>query len=262
LNAYDLQAGSYVKALEQPGHREAVGRYVDAIVAVLAPLRPRSLLEPGVGEATVLREVLSRLDLPPGAPVLGYDISWSRVRVGQGHLASGGGSATLFVGELEAVPLPDHAADVVYTSHAVEPNHGREAEILAELYRVAGRHLVLFEPSYELGSAEAQARMASHGYCRGLRETAERMGWKVAAHHLLSDPINPLNPTAALVLEKRPGEGGAGPPVFACPCCRGPLLQAQGAHFCVAEGLAFPTLRGIPCLARHNAILASRFLDV
>lgn len=260
LIAYDLQAGSYVAALDDPSYRKKLAQYADAVAAVLTSLGPRSVLEPGVGEATTLREVLCRLS-PPEIPALGCDLSWSRVHVGRRHLEAGRTRASLFVGEMEALPLPDDAADVVYTSHAVEPNHGREEQILAELYRVAGRYLVLFEPGYEFASGEARARMESHGYCRGLPQAARRAGWKVVEHRPLGATFNPLNPTGVLVIEKRTGQGKMTPPAFACPSCRGPLTLVEGVYFCAGEGLAFPTLRGVPCLARHNAVLASRFLD-
>jgi uncharacterized protein YbaR (Trm112 family) len=261
LIAYDLQAGSYLQALDNPEHRGAVERYTDTIASVLLPLNAQSLLEPGTGEATTLQQVVTRLSLPPGAPIMGYDLSWSRVQVGRRHLETHGIKADLFVGELEAIPLLDGAADVVFTSHAVEPNRGREAEILSELYRVAGRYLVLFEPCYELASPDARARMDHHGYCRGLRETAERLGWNVIAHQLIDTPINPLNPTAVLVIRKQAEEARAIMPEFFCPSCRHPLALAKGAYFCAAEGLAYPILDKIPCLARYNAILATRFLD-
>jgi hypothetical protein len=261
LIAYDLQAGSYVRALDNLEYRKLHGQYADAITAVLAPLQPRSILEPGVGEATTLRAVLSRMGLPKNTPIFGFDLSWSRVHIGRRHCEAGKVSANLFVGELEAIPLPDRAADVVYTSHAIEPNFGRESEILSELYRVTGRYLVLLEPSYELASAEARARMESHGYCRGLRETAERVGWKILTHELLTTSLNPVNPTGVIVIEKQMATTDASSQEFACPSCRRRLLPAEGALFCDTEGLAYPTLRNIPCLARHNAILASRFLD-
>jgi hypothetical protein len=259
--AYDFQAGSYIEILREPGARAAFEPVVEAMAAVLSALRPRSLMEPGVGECTTLREVLGRLNLPSDVPVLGYDISWSRVHVGNRYLASAGVSARLFVGELEAAPLPDGAIDVVYTSHAVEPNHGREAEILGELYRVANRYLVLFEPGYEFAPAEARARMEAHGYCRGLGEITRGLGWRVVEHRPLGAAANPLNPTAVLVIEKSASASAVSVPDFACPSCRGRLEHAAGAYFCAAEGLAFPTLRDLPCLARHNAILAGRFLD-
>ena len=201
------------------------------------------------------------MNLTLGTPILGYDISWSRVDVGRRYLKAHGIPAKLFVGELEAIPLSDNAVDVVFTSHAVEPNHGREAEILTELYRVAGRFLVLFEPCYELASPDARARMEHYGYCRGLRETAERMGWNVIAHRLIESPINPLNPTAVLVIEKAAEECGAIMPEYHCPSCRHPLVLAKEFYYCAAEGLAYPILDQIPCLSRPTAILATRLLD-
>ncbi len=63
LIAYDLQAGSYVQALDNPDHLRAFERYTDAIATVLLPLDARSLLEPGTGEATTLQKVASRLNL-------------------------------------------------------------------------------------------------------------------------------------------------------------------------------------------------------
>ncbi len=261
LISYDLQAGSYIEALHDPAHRQAVARYADAVAQTLAPLRPRSLLEPGTGEATMLSEILRRLSLPEGSPVRAFDISWSRVHLGRGYLGAKGQSADLFAGELEAIALPDDAADVVFTSHAVEPNHGREAEILAELYRVTGRFLVLFEPSYEFASPEARARMEEHRYCRGLPDIAEKLGGKVRKHKLLGTALNPLNPTGVLVVEKQPLRGVQADAGFACPSCRAALLPSEGAFFCKAEGLAYPVLRGIPCLCRHNAVLASRYLE-
>ena len=260
LIAYDLQAGSYVRALDKPEFLAAHTRYAEVIAGTLAPLNPRSLLEPGVGEATTFRTVLSRLSLPAETPVYGFDLSWSRVRVGRRHCDAGKVAGSLFVGELESIPLPDGAADVVYTSHAVEPNHGREREILAELYRVTGRYLVLFEPCYELASPEARARMESHGYCRGLRQIAEELGGKVLRHELVPETLNPLNPTGLLLVEKQ-APAATPSPGFACPSCHAALTPGEGALFCAAEGLAYPTLRGIPCLARHNSILASQFLD-
>jgi hypothetical protein len=261
LIAYDLQAGSYVRALFDPQLRAVAERYAESMARILSPLNARSVLEPGTGEATTLQMVLSRLGLPPATPILGFDISWSRCHVGRRYLDAHGIQANLFVGELEAIPLPDGAADVVFTSHAVEPNYGREEEILRELYRVAGRFLVLFEPCYELAAPAARIRMEQHGYCRGLRATAERMGCKVMEYRLIETPINPLNPTAVMVIEKGTEAPRALMPAFHCPSCRQRLTGTGGAYYCAAEGLAYPILNDLPCLARHNAILATHFLD-
>jgi uncharacterized protein YbaR (Trm112 family) len=103
--------------------------------------------------------------------------------------------------------------------------------------------------------------MEHHGYCRGLRETAERMGCAVIEHRMIDHPFNPLNPTAVMVIKKGTEESSGLLPAFHCPSCRQPLTSVRGVYYCAAEGLAYPVLDDIPCLARHNAILASHFLD-
>jgi glycine/D-amino acid oxidase-like deaminating enzyme len=79
-------------------------------------------------------------------------------------------------------------------------NGGREAEILLELFRVAQRKLVLFEPCYEIASAEARGRMEHHGYVRGLADAAERLGARVETITPLPIVDNPLNPTVCFVV--------------------------------------------------------------
>ena len=84
------------------------------------------------------------------------------------HLTENGHeNVKLFTGDLDRIPLASDSVDVVLTIHAVEPNQGREEAILSELLRVARKHLVMIEPSYELASAEARERMDRLGYVRG-----------------------------------------------------------------------------------------------
>jgi SAM-dependent methyltransferase len=258
LASYDLQAGSYIEALDDAKFRSLHQLYAQAIGNVIQPLEPRSLLEAGVGEATTLVEATKRLS---GIEKLyGFDLVWSRVYCGARHLRERGHTASLFVGELEAIPFPDNSFDVVFTSHAVEPNHGREEVILGELYRVARKYLALFEPSYELAGPEARARMEVHGYCRDLPSLARQRGWKTIDWRLLEVSLNPMNPTGVLLIEKSPGPSGeTGSTVnFCCPVCREPLLQSEH-WFCRTCGLVYPEIKGIPCLSRMSAIVASKF---
>ena len=138
-----------------------------------------------VGEDTTLAEVVKLLDKDL-ISVYGFDVSWSRVAEGQQWLAEHGQEANLFVGDLFEIPLADSSIDVVYSSHSLEPNGGREETAIAECLRVAREAVVLVEPSYELATQEARALMEHHGYVRGLRETAERLGAKVLKHRLLA----------------------------------------------------------------------------
>ncbi len=260
--SYDLQTGSYIAAMGQKEVHDLKVRYAAEIAEIIRSLcTPQSLLEVGVGEATTLAEVLGSLQIE-GLCVYGFDLSWSRAAYAKGYLEERGFfEVALCTGSLFQIPLPNSSVDVVYTSHSIEPNGGREEPILRELYRVTGEYLVLVEPGYELAEEEARQRMRSHGYCRGLKETAERLEYEVVDQHLLSCSANPSNPSAVTVIRKE-GVSGSKTPEWVCPEFKTPLERIGGMLFS-AEALAvYPVLAGIPCLRIENAIVASKYREI
>ena len=175
LVAYDLQAGSYVSAAR--AHRDRNWLWCKQLAGLLGNVLDEgdSILEVGVGEATTLAGVLAETDRKIGC-AYGFDVSWSRIAEGRKWLKENECDASLFVGDLMNIPMDDDSVDVVYSSHSLEPNRGREVEAVKECLRVARKAVVLVEPIYELASAEAQARMKHHGYVEGLRAAAEKLG--------------------------------------------------------------------------------------
>jgi len=263
LVAYDLQSGSYVAHVT--ADRESNDRWCSQLAGILSALLDpcSSLLEVGCGEATTLAGVLERLPAAP-AHALGFDISWSRCAAGREWLKSRSQQAAIFVSDLFEIPLETNSVDVVYTSHSLEPNGGREDAALLELLRVARRAVVLVEPLYELATPDAQERMRSHGYVRNLKATAERIGGRVADYRLLPYCGNPLNPSGLLVIEKCadiPASGETDPEEIAwrCPFSHAPMRAGTEAFFCEQSGLAYPCLRGIPLLRSGHAVVASAF---
>lgn len=255
--SYDLQAGTYIDAYKN--NRDFNALYTGALANLIGKLgNPHSVLEAGVGEATTLANVIEKMENKPGF-ACGFDISWSRINYAKAFARSKNvDDQWFFTGDLFHIPLKDNCVDIVYTSHSIEPNGGREKEALQELYRIASRYLVLLEPAYELASEEAKARMEHHGYVRGLKSTAEDLGFKVAEYRLFDHIINPLNPTGLIVIEKN---AAAKPvqPQFACPITGG-IMERSGDCFYAAESLmAYPIIGGVPCLLAENGILASGF---
>ncbi len=262
LVAYDLQSGSYRRALEAPEQRVCFDAYTSAMAAVLDTLDFDSLLDAGTGEATALCAILSRLRRRP-ARAAGFDLAWSRVAHGREHARGFPGDAPeLFTGDIFHIPVAAAAFDCVFTSHALEPNFGREKEALVELARITRRWLVLFEPSYELGGNDTRRHIEEFHYVRGLPDAARDAGLEIVRHELLPASMSPRNQTAALILRKP----GAPPPAPAqwlgCPLCHAPLTAMKGHLFCAEDGLVFPILDGIPALLPANGVLASHFAHI
>lgn len=259
LIAYDLQAGAYIAGAR--ANPEARIRWCSQLADILNPYvtRQSSILEVGCGEATTLAGALRCLNNTP-THALGLDISWSRCAHGLTWLAENAASADLFVADLFEIPLEDSSIDVVYTSHSLEPNGGREEAAIKELMRIARRAVVLVEPVYELASIEAQTRMRAHGYVRGLKETAERQGAMVRDYRLLDYCGNPLNPSGLVLIEKPAMALPASSDIlWRCPLTHSALVAHPMGFYSPDTGVVYPVLAGIPLLRSSHAVVASSF---
>lgn len=256
--AYDLQAGSYIQGvLDDP---EGFLRRCGAMASLLADhIKPLDvLLDCGTGEMTTLSGLSQYL--PPGVRLLAFDASLSRLNVGRRfseRFIAAPARMGLFAAYMESIPLMTESVDVVFTSHALEPNHGRETQLLTELLRVCRRKLVLFEPSYEDNSEQGKARMRQLGYIRDLTSHIQAAGGRLVAKVALPDPINPLNPTYCYVVEKvaMPSGGSLEALCFVCPRSGQTLEQREGYLWSRLGSFAYPIINGIALLRERDAIL-------
>ncbi len=255
--SYDFQAGSYIRAYETSP--DYLDRYTGELFDVLSRTGSfGSLLEVGCGEATTLSLLGQRLSNE--IELSGFDVSWSRVKLGREFAERCGLRPSLFCADLFKIPLADHSVDIVYTSHSIEPNGGREREAIQELARVARKWLVILEPAYDLAPAEARERMEKHGYVRNLAETIRGLGMELVDHRLFPVSANPLNPTGLYVVRLNPELEDVSELRYRCPVSGGELQQTPEAFFSRTSLLAYPILGGVPCLSENNAILATQFL--
>ncbi len=149
--------------------------------------------------------------------------------------------------------------DVVWTSHALEPNAGREKEALAELFRVARKRVVLFEPSYEDNSDAGRARMDALGYIRGLPAAIAALGGRLDEKRAIATLSNPLNPTYAYVVTPPAAAPARSGGVWACPATRLPMAPHGDCYWSEASLLAYPIIGGVPVLREEAAVYAAGF---
>lgn len=260
--AYDIQSGSYTKyALESPG---ILKRYACEIydLAKLYLAEHDVILDCGAGELTTLSALSQHL--PVQCQLLACDISLSRLKVGhrfaerfmRGDLAR---DLSLFVADMARLPLADSSVDVVFTSHALEPNHGRERDLLVELLRVVRRQLLLFEPSWENADELVRARMEQHGYVRDLPKHLDAAGGRLVSVKPLPNPLNPMNPTYCYVVEpvNRESQPSFPDQAFQCPRSGYPLQKQQSYWWNQEGGWAYPEIDGIACLREKHGVLMS-----
>jgi SAM-dependent methyltransferase len=255
--AYDLQTGTYTEMMKGPHQqlRQNIAQELTQRIKALLP-KPLSILEAGIGEGNMLGAMMPLLG---DIPSWGFDVSWSRVAQARKWLKEKSVSnTTLFTGDLTRIPCASNSFDIVYTCHAVEPNGGKEREILQELLRVTKKYLLLLEPSYELADEEQRKRMDSHGYVKGLPAVAESLGGNVLEASAFPYRFNPQNPNALIVIEKIK-EDDESSHFLADPLFKTPLMKYKTALFSPDSLRAYPILDGIPCLRLENSIVASKF---
>lgn len=264
MASYDLQAGSYTEAIKDPVLARANLAATAALARILDAYSPQRILHVGTGEAITVSHVVKQMRNQP-AHCHGLDLSLSRLLVGQRNIVDWAvPEIRLFLAEMSTLPIRDNAFEVVFSSHSLEPNGGKEAELLAEIYRVCGGHIVLREPSHELGNAATRAHIERHGYVKGLADELRKLGAEIIEHRLWEPNENPNN-QAALIIARKPGatvaEWPDGHP-YVSPVSGGPLQASRDAYFCPTDGLVFPILAGIPCLLPENGIFSSRYPEL
>jgi ubiquinone/menaquinone biosynthesis C-methylase UbiE len=258
--SYDFQSGSYIEHIKN--NKDYIDNYTIALAKIIDSFGDcQSVLEAGVGEATTFGNVVSKLSVSP-KNIYGFDISWSRIKYGYSYLKSiQVNNPMLVTGDLFCAPFKSNSIDVVYTSHSIEPNGGKEKEALSELYRITNNYLVLLEPSYELASEKAKQRMERLGYIRNLYKTAIDLGYKVEEYRLFDYCSNELNPTAIMIIAKNTNATNEITEHLACPTTKTHLTKSQNAYFSKESLLAYPIIGNIPCLLPSNAIVATHFND-
>ncbi len=260
--AYDIQTGSYTKiALDEP---DELKRYAEEINTICSKyiFNEDSILDCGAGELTTISALSQHL--PRDVQLLACDISLSRLRAGRQYAQQYMRSDLLnnlkmFVADIGRMPLADNSVDVVFTCHALEPNHGREGHIIKELTRIARRHLILFEPSWENATKSIRDRMEEHGYVRDLPRYIKEAGGRLITTEKLPHPLVHTNPTYGYIVEvgNHYTERKNDTNTFQCPRSGFKLGKYNNYWWSKEGGWAYPEIDNISCLRVKQGILMS-----
>jgi len=250
---YDLQAGSYTRFdLENPENNL---RLVSEVVNTIAPHLDScsSLLDVGTGEGTSIIPLIKKLNLDIESYAL--DISWSRLSFAVSNSVKHSTSLNFAVGDMLNIPMANSSIDVVITIHAIEPNGGKEVEILKELARVSKRRVILIEPDFDNANSEQRSRMQKLSYIGSLIDAISAAGLTIIDKVPLSYNLNPLN-CASIYILKPDTEKQASKELsrWVDPIFHSELIQFEGG-LRNAEGLWYPVLKSIPFLRQEDAKL-------
>ena len=246
--AYDLQAGSYVDLTRK--NRNQWQDYTKEIAAILGCYieNGNNILDVGTGEMTTLSGVANHC-YSGSSNYYACDISWSRLQKGlkfvNEELRKDIFERLLpFVANLFNLPFADKSIDIIWTSHSLEPNGGREKEALTELLRVARKKIILFEPYYEQNSPEGKERMEKLGYIKGIPRVIEELGAICEEIIPISNVHNPLNPTYAFVVQPYNTQANNGG-LWACPSTQLPMYRRIDCFWSEFSMLAYPIIPDI-----------------
>ncbi len=141
------------------------------IARFLAPIEGRMVLDVGTGTGRAALALAAR-----GAHVTGVDASVEMLEVARRRAAAAGLTVTFLGGDAHGLAFPDRAFDTVTCLRVLmhTPDWRRS---LAELCRVAGRHVVFDYPA--LASAAALQAVTRH--------VAHALGARVEAYRVFSD---------------------------------------------------------------------------
>lgn len=265
--AYELQAGSYIKFVKE--NPEYSRKYTDEMAEILNRYIQNNdkVLDIGTGELTTLSQLVPKIKSNL-SKILAFDISWSRLKKGLEYASVEMGDSynklEVFVADMFEIPLASRSVEVVISSHALEPNGGREKEILKEIFRVSSEYCILFEPCYEINSVEGQKRMDKMGYVKNLEKHISDLGGVLIEKIAMNTVANPLNPTAGYIikLNKNVTPTSKNKFSYSIPGTDIELKKIKNVMFSPYLGVSFPFIDSIPVLKNEFSIITTAMSEV
>ena len=269
--SYDLQAGTYLKRFyENHDKCKQFNNFIvdelrsSGVISTIESLKDKiTICDLGTGESTNFNSFLKFLNKEVKAKISAYgmDISLSRLDIARkfSEIESTSIMPEFFIGDLGQLPLLDNCIDISLTMHALEPNGGRENQILNELIRVSKNFMILAEPIYETAKADQRKRMERFGYIKELRTLMhESEAIEVIRETLVPEELvaNPMNRTTVLIAKKKKTKTNSDVKksnIFACPITHEPIIRKDN-FWLSSQGSCYPEVNKFPLLRSKFAL--------
>ena len=245
----EIQEISYIENMKLIRHE---------IRQVLSDYNFKNILEVGAGELTTLEDIYEFKN--SDIECYGIDLSLNRLSHGIKYFKNKIKKLPR-VAKANAVqlPFPDRCFDLIITRHTLEQIPRHYKLVLNEIFRVAKKNIILFEPSYELGSFTQKIKMINSDYVRGIpKYLSIQKNLNVVSRYLMKNSANPLNRTACTIIEVDKNKNLTPNEVcFVCPQTKEKLIYKNNFMFAPKSELAYPIINDIPILENLHSIKLS-----
>jgi len=275
-NQYDHIAGSYIRDNYYQGKErfsvvdggikkidsiENMKKIRIEINNILKEIKFNSVLEIGVGELTSLEAIYR--EFGPELDCYGIDLSFNRVYHGLAEFNQKYNKVPRIAkADATMLPFPDNSIDLVYTRHTLEQMPTIFEKALDEIFRVAKKNIILFEPSYELSSLTQKIKMINSDYVRGIpKYINNKNDVKLNDMFLMQNSANPLNHTACfkITMGKNLKNKSITRPIdFVCPYTRTKLVEKDGYLFSPKANRAYTVIEDIPILDPEYSVILTK----
>ncbi len=228
---------------------------------ILSEYKFNNILEVGAGELTTLEDIFAfkRGEIN----CYGIDLSLNRLAHGI-HEFKKRHSKIPYVAKANAIKLPfgDNSFDLVITRHTLEQMPKIFKFSIDEILRVSKKHVIFFEPSFELGSVTQKLKMLNSDYVRGIpKYLTTKTFLTVNEAYLMKNSANPLNHTACTKIQIKNEvdiNSDKKDIPFVCPNSKEILQVHKDFLYAQSSEVAYPIINGIPILDESNSFKLSK----